>query len=1634
MAAAFTTKAKTKPGAAAAAAALPSPEGMVCDDGQMVWFRHDAEHMWLPCTVTRGCQSKFEEVELAPEVSSLGAAAAPPPPFTTPTTMLLHMHPSSKEAVRDMVRLGDLNEASILHNLRLRFSLDLIYTLIGPILVSVNPYTRLPIYAEVDIVRYNRAASADALESLEPHIFGVTAQAYRQLRTTATNQSMVISGESGAGKTEATKCAVRFLAAVGGQGAGSRGPEQLLLDSSPIMEAFGNAKTVRNNNSSRFGKYMEIQFDRHGVIRGGKVTKYLLEKSRIVGQAKGERNFHMFFMLFKLDLTTRLPLWLAEDGDGDSWKMRASSSKHGEQPESVGNFHYLSGGSAIDGWNDASELADIQRAMVTIGMSAPHQLGVWQAVGAVLWLGNIGFDEVEDEQGGTRRSAVQEKDLGELALERSASLLQVNEEALATSLTTRKMKSRDGVIVIPLDAERACDARDGLAKCVYSTLFDWLIVRIDDAMRTTEGDRSLGVLDIFGFEIFEINSFEQLCINLANEKLQYHFNNHVFNLELAVYEEEGLNVSEITFRDNAPCLELIEGSRTGLLALADDELAMPKGSDTGLLRKYTDQHRRHDCYAPGKGLGRKKKGEQVDAAAAAAAELSFVVKHYAGEVKYSTLGFLVKNKDKVEDDLLSLLAISEHPIVSELFSGEDAIGVPKKSGGKTVSQGGQFKRSLGELYATLEATSPHFVKCIKPNNVKKNEFDSKFSLFQLQYLGLLEVIRIRKSGYPVRMPVRRFMGRYAFVAPDALDPAGVVEAVGTAGDWQIGKTMVFVKDSMYQLLEVQRTVVIARLIPSMQSWFKEELTRVAWTKKRRGVALLKAKMCGDRERLEGRAALSCLRAIKARELSQLETAELQTEVLVGPPENLLACFGRPNLLPPLLAEVRSLVLRLEEEEAVVFKLEEGMEKHDAEVLAAAVEDAAALQLKLPLLGRAQRTLSVLRESADVLKKLQEAMRTPKGPDQVGALVGALALAGFRGLDGSEEEALPEVTEAKEMLSMAKLETAVMKRRETEPLGTLGARKLLDAPAEAEVPAQPERRRRRSVDATGAGRQRRRRGSFEAPPETKPPTKTALVDGWTHISPALRELGEGMDRAAMRAAFVQLADAPRPPADSDVYALFRSTRDAKIKHRKQLHDYPRLRSRFGSLYAPSVPLKTSLIAMVVGSAEEEAAVRLAATLPAILHPGTSDSELTQLVTQLLSEGYAGEGELRDELLLQLCVMSNHAVGSGWSGGPLWLARWLCMAEACCRLWRPSPGFELYLTEFVRTQPHLGVADQRAPLLAAIEGSAVPLDPVGIDDLTQVSSWVLETTGKTAQRDAGPVPVLVHGSATEHEVFAAGTRADTVVSQLVTKLKLGAPSLYAVYVDSGEMGAAAVALPSSMALIDGLLAEGGSAGGQLVLRRRLMFTNAMEGANPGDSALIYAMLAAQLASGGLRPLEVGDLVTMMSLRHRIENGSVEGTAMTRVQLEAWLAPSEAARTVWDPAVWIAEIDAVYTSVLANKWSAVTCRRHFVRIAESAPEHGMALFSVCVTATAPGKQEGIENAVVRIGISRTGITVFPLATGGAMSRAVGLLLNGKTHREFSFDSIEEWHISEPPQSALVVVPTPTLFKTIPSLHAIV
>ena len=996
------------------------------------------------------------------------------------------------------------------------------------------------------------------------------------------------------------------------------------------------------------------------------------------------------------------------------------------------------------------------------------------------------------------------------------------------------------------------------------------------------------MLDIFGFEIFELNSFEQLCINLANEKLQFHFNAHVFSLELAVYNKEGLDVAAITFRDNAPCLQLIEGPRTGILALIDDEVAMPKGSDDALLRKFADAHRRHPCYAvrrPGGG-GKGKARSSVQ---------TFVVKHYAGDVAYSTDGFLEKNKDRVPDDVLSLLTSSTQPIIKQCFG--ESVG-RKAGGGRPVTLGGQFKRSLAALYATLEATSPHFVKCIKPNDVKQNVFHAEFTLFQLQYLGLLEVIRIRKAGFPVRVPIKRFMGRYAALAPDATDVTEVAFMAGTEGEWQVGHTMVFMKDSMHEHLEDARSKMVAKVIPALQAFFRHELRRRAWTNKRRGVTALQARVRGTFGRVEGRSALSCLRAIKARDLPSLEAAEKEVEAALVALAGSGGC-GRPDLLPPLLREVRALIDRLLDEEEAVAALLDAMESHDAQALEKAVASARQMKLKLPLLGRAQRTLSVLRESADVLTALQQAMRAPRGSVRMTALLTALATAEMRGLDGAEGEALPEVTEAKQMLAMSRLETAIMKRRETQPLGTLG----------------------------GTGQ----------PPPPLPVAVTFAEAGSLGISLKANETTGDIE-------------------------LLRVTPGTQAERHRQLR--------------PGLILQTVSGAPVRGKEYRSVLAMIKASGRPL------DMKFTSRGSQRADAEAPTPGERAHPLGWQHLPVGLQQLGNS-VGGDRTAMR--AAFSAACAATRPPPESEAW-----------------AILNAAKEAK-------GLRGGTGARPQVAEAA-RTA-RSAQAVPVHVDAA---QEAFIASTRADSAVSRLVSKLRLSAGA-YAVFLEPAGVGEAAVALTDETPLIEGLLGPESDdreisekkREGRLVFGRRLMLKDAMTTANSADIAQIYARTANALAIGELRPTDVGDVVMLLALRLRIEGGA----ALDRRQLSSWLAPSEARKLCpsWSPTVWAAETAAVHQAVCGSDWGVLACQRHFLRLAETAREFGQSLFGVAVTAHAKNRTAVAENAVVRLGVGFSGLTLFPLAVG-PLSVAARRLLGGSasTHRALSFDVIAQWTLS--------------------------
>uniref|UniRef100_A0A183V3G8 Unconventional myosin heavy chain 6 n=1 Tax=Toxocara canis TaxID=6265 RepID=A0A183V3G8_TOXCA len=470
------------------------------------------------------------------------------------------MHPTSVQGVEDMIRLGDLHEAGILRNLFIRYKQKLIYTYTGSILVAVNPYMDLPIYTAEQIRLYRNRRIGE----LPPHIFAIADNAYTNMRRTGRNQCMIISGESGAGKTESTKLVLQFLAMVSGQHSWI---EQQVLEANPIMEAFGNAKTIRNDNSSRFGKYIDIHFTGNGAIEGAKVEQYLLEKSRLVSQALGERNYHIFYCL------------LAGLSAAEKDELSLTSPQ---------DYYYLTQGKMLEaeGRNDAADLAEMRSAMKVLMFKDAEIWQIFRILAALLHIGNIKYTatilnnmeatEIKDKAGVTR----------------VAKLLQVDERSLVNALTTRSLITRDERVVSCLSAEQSLDIRDALVKGIYGRLFLYIINRINEAIYKPrkDGQRrySIGVLDIFGFENFNTNSFEQLCINYANEHLQQFFVRHIFKLEQEEYDSEKINWRQIEFADNQNVLDLIAHQQMSIMSLIDEESIFPKVSASIDLSQRTD--------------------------------------------------------------------------------------------------------------------------------------------------------------------------------------------------------------------------------------------------------------------------------------------------------------------------------------------------------------------------------------------------------------------------------------------------------------------------------------------------------------------------------------------------------------------------------------------------------------------------------------------------------------------------------------------------------------------------------------------------------------------------------------------------------------------------------------------------------------------------------------------------------------------------------------------------------------------------------------------------------------------------------------------------------------------------------------
>ncbi|AMD21212.1 HEL068Wp [Eremothecium sinecaudum] len=714
-------------------------------------------------------------------------------------------NPPVLEATEDLTSLSYLNEPAVLHAIKVRYAQLNIYTYSGIVLIATNPFDRVEQLYSQDMIQ---AYAGRRRGELEPHLFAIAEEAYSLMKRDGENQTIVVSGESGAGKTVSAKYIMRYFATVEQckeTGAGGSlsviemsDTEKRILATNPIMEAFGNAKTTRNDNSSRFGKYLEILFDAQTSIVGARIRTYLLERSRLVFQPQTERNYHIFYQLLAgLPKTSKEKLRLSE----------------------VEDYHYLNQGGeyTIKGVDDKAEYKTTTEALKLVGISEQSQFELFKILAALLHIGNIDIKK-------TRTDASVSTD--DQHLSTACELLGIDPVNFAKWITKKQINTRSEKIISNLSYKQGVVARDSVAKFMYSALFDWLVQNINKVLCNpeiaNEMSSFIGVLDIYGFEHFEKNSFEQFCINYANEKLQQEFNQHVFKLEQEEYVNEQIQWSFIEFNDNQPCIDLIE-SKYGILSLLDEESRLPAGSDESWTQKL---YQTLDKPPTNKVFSKPRFGQA-----------KFIVSHYALDVSYDVESFIEKNRDTVSDGHMEVLRNSSNETLLEILDALDRTAVElsekqdaqKKPGpaARTVNRkptlGYLFKQSLIELMKTINATNVHYIRCIKPNENKEAwQFDNLMVLSQLRACGVLETIRISCAGFPTRWTYNEFALRYHILVPSphwtkifATETTQeeiselckkILDATVTDKEkFQLGNTKIFFKAGMLAYLEKKRT-------------------------------------------------------------------------------------------------------------------------------------------------------------------------------------------------------------------------------------------------------------------------------------------------------------------------------------------------------------------------------------------------------------------------------------------------------------------------------------------------------------------------------------------------------------------------------------------------------------------------------------------------------------------------------------------------------------------------------------------------------------------------------------------------------------------------------------------------------------
>ncbi|KAK2541810.1 Myo9b isoform A [Columba livia] len=842
--------------------------------------------------------------------------------------------PWHQEDFDDLCNLPNLTETTLLENLKCRFLKHKIYTYAGSILIAINPFKFLPIYNP----KYVKMYENHQLGKLEPHIFAIADVAYHTMLKKHVNQCIVISGESGSGKTQSTNFLIHCLTALSQKGYAS-GVERTILGAGPVLEAFGNAKTAHNNNSSRFGKFIQVNYLENGVVRGAVVEKYLLEKSRLVSQEKDERNYHVFYYLL---------LGVNEE---------ERKEFHLKQPE---DYFYLNQHNLKieDGEDLRHDFERLKQAMEMVGFLSATKKQIFSILSAILYLGNITY-----KKKATGREEGLEVGPPEV-LDILSQLLKVKREILVEVLTKRKTVTANDKLILPYSLNEAITARDSMAKSLYSALFDWIVLRINHALLNKKDMEesvtclSIGVLDIFGFEDFETNSFEQFCINYANEQLQYYFNQHIFKLEQEEYKSEGITWHNIDYTDNVACIHLISKKPTGLFYLLDEESNFPHATNQTLLAKFKQQHEDNKFFV----------GTPV-------MEPAFIIRHFAGKVKYQIKDFREKNMDYMRPDIVALLRSSDSAYVRELI-GMDPVavfrwavlraairamavfaeagrqraqktagvvrqgprvplgelqrsntpiekvyrdmheqiiasikGLPWQGGDpckllrslsrlqhrshfmknrgtkqkqiipknlldskslklivsmtlhdrttksllhlhkkkKPPSISAQFQTSLSKLLETLGKAEPFFIRCIRSNAEKKEMlFDENLVLQQLRYTGMLETVRIRRSGYSAKYTFQEFIDQFQVLLPKNAKASKEDICVYLhklkldENYYQIGTTKVFMKEAERQVLQDTLHKEVIRKIVLLQSWLRMVLERRRFLRTRQAAAVLQA--------------------------------------------------------------------------------------------------------------------------------------------------------------------------------------------------------------------------------------------------------------------------------------------------------------------------------------------------------------------------------------------------------------------------------------------------------------------------------------------------------------------------------------------------------------------------------------------------------------------------------------------------------------------------------------------------------------------------------------------------------------------------------------------------------------------------